>query len=806
MLGLSKGHQLANRYTLIRKIGDGGEARLWLAKDRLTAATVALKITSKHKQSAARLRLEWQTNIRLMHAHILRAFEFHAEAELSFFSQQFVDGPNIGALSGFSPAEVLAPIGLIADALRYVHSKGIVHRDIKAANVLLDHNGSPYLADFGVAVAVGSTASGGSLIAQSPQSLRGQSAQTSDDIFALGVLIYELIAGQPPFSSVSLEDAIRDQLAAPLQAADGSDLPPALVDLVARMLHKDAAYRPDAEAVVTGLADAGFSAGAASIRSGRSKGQSDERVEAVTAIRAKSTDFSVSQRSERDAASGISRQWAAISLFALVSILVAVVVILPSPGSQDDLQPGPSRAEAALPPVSPGDARARDIDERPRSRGDRDLPVATLDDEVIEFNENRADYSGLDEEERARFNAEATLGELLSALEILEGRAVERWAPLEYRQAKNNYAAGDQLYLKKDFVDAEGYYSEALTALEPLYERIQPTFDKAYADAMIAFDAGERLEALRLFELAVAITPTHRGAVAGYTRARNLEAVLGLVERGIRYEENLELLAAQASFERAVDLDSLWQPAHDGVARVKRAILEMEFDQLMSDGIEAIAGQDYLGARAAFRVAQRLIPESPEPADGLLQVSQALQLQQISLLEQEALSLEINEHWDAVVTTYDELIKIDNTLSFAANGLSHAREMSALHGRLDALIEEPDLLSAPATMRSATRLLIGITGRSEIGPRLGAQRDELSRLLKRAVTPLTIPLISDNVTDVSIYKVGRLGNFMRTEVSLRPGTYVAVGIRSGYRDVREEFRVAPEVAIEPVIIRCEEPI
>jgi hypothetical protein len=94
----------------------------------------------------------------------------------------------------------------------------------------------------------------------------------------------------------------------------------------------------------------------------------------------------------------------------------------------------------------------------------------------------------------------------------------------------------------------------------------------------------------------------------------------------------------------------------------------------------------------------------------------------------------------------------------------------------------------------------------EIGPRLEGQRDELSRLLKRAATPVSIELISDNLTSVSIYKVGVLGNFANTRLDLRPGTYVAVGVRPGYRDVRLEFRVAPEIDMKPVVVRCEEPI
>ena len=190
----------------------------------------------------------------------------------------------------------------------------------------------------------------------------------------------------------------------------------------------------------------------------------------------------------------------------------------------------------------------------------------------------------------------------------------------------------------------------------------------------------------------------------------------------------------------------------------------------------------------------------------MLQVDQGLRLQDITTLEYEAQSLEQDEHWDAVVKTYEEILKVDSTLTFASEGLQYGREMSALHKQLDDLIGEPDRLSIPSVMQKATMLVVNITTRPNVGARLAGQRDELSRLLKRAATPLVVPLVSDNVTEVSIYKVGRLGNFMRKEVNLRPGTYVVVGSRPGFRDVRLEFRVAPEIDMQPVIVQCEERI
>ena len=808
MLEFSKGEQLVDRYTLDRRLGGGGEAHLWLAKDRLTAASVVLKISRDDE----RLRHEWQTSIRLMHAHIVRVFEFHHEGEVAFYSQQFIDGPDLRAVTGLPLEKILAPVGLLADALCYVHGKGVVHRDVKAANVLLDHNGAPYLSDFGVASAAGQLAAGGSLIAQSPQSLSGQPAQSADDIFALGGLIYELISGSPPYSAATIAADIRDKVPAPLLTTDGSAAPATVQRLVARMLEKDAAQRPAAENVVQELRDAGFDPGPAEIKSARKRPVVDEIVETIESIHPVRRPEDDDTPKVELPTSGISKKTMGISLLALVALLLGVIFVLPNDVSDEvESTVEQSLAEVVQDPQTnvladeSGEEPAALVGQR-RERSETSPPTRTLGDDEISFNENTADYSGLDEEGRSRFDAELTLGELLSAFEVLQGRGVQRWAAVEYRNAEELYAVGDKAYLERDFAAADAQYLGALATLEPLYDRIEPTFEKAFADAVLAFDAGDRLEALGLFDLAVAITPGHRGALAGYERAKNLEAVLRLTDQGLDYEKDLELEAAERSFEQAIELDSLWVPAQDGLIRVQQIRIKMAFDQRMTEGFAAIGVEDYPAARAAFRMAKQLIPESTEPADGLLQVDQGIRLDNIRILEQEAVALERDEHWEAVASTYQEILKIDSTLLFAIDGLQHGRELVALHNQLDEYLEEPDRLSIPSVMQKATRLVVDITVRTQVGPRLATQRDDLSRLLKRAATPLTVPLLSDNVTDVSIYKVGRLGNFMRKEVNLRPGTYVAVGVRPGYRDVRMEFRVAPEIDMQPVIIRCEEQI
>ncbi|MFZ9053045.1 MAG: protein kinase domain-containing protein [Woeseiaceae bacterium] len=785
MQDLQKGTELAKRYTLVRKLGSGGGSQTWLASDRMTRADVAIKILVDERRTPADLRHEWQTSIRLMHAHIVRVFEFNDDPECPFYTLQLIEGPDIGAMSGAPLEHLLPPLAFVADALRYAHGKGVVHRDIKASNILLDHNGAPYLIDFGVAADENAVAGGGSLIAASPQSLAGEPPQPADDIFALGGLIYELVAGRSPYSGGQTERDIREKSPEPLAAADGTPVPVAVQQLVAAMLDKDAGRRPDAAAVVAALEAAGFAAAPAPkhyVAGARSAAA--EIIEVSEAARSRPQSMAArTPDAVSGEPSGLSPRVVGISLLVLLAVLVGVVFILPATVTTESPRPVAEKDQ--------NDAQSSD-DERPRSG--------------VGFTENVNDLEGRDERVVARAETETVLGELLSKMDTLDKRAVQRWGGLRYKQAQSAYAEGDEAYLARNYAVAIDRYRLAIDIVEPLLDEVDQVFATTFAEGQAALEAADAAEALRLFELAVAISPSNSAAQAGYTRAKNLDAVLALTDQGLAYEKDLELEASRQSFSQAIELDPQWEPAQAGLERVLATIQQMDFDQRMTEGLTALAEGDYPGARAAFRMAQELKPGSQEPADGLLQVDQGIRLDRISALERQAQSQEQAEAWETAAETYEALLEIDPNLLFAQQGLSRAQQMAALHEQLDRYLAEPDRLSSPATMRAATTLVVDITRMPAIGPRLGNQRDELSRLLKRAATPLSVQLVSDNLTDVSIYKVGKLGSFTTHELKLRPGTYVAVGSRPGYRDVRLEFRVGPEIEPRPIVVRCEEAI
>jgi len=770
---LQIGAQLANRYTLVRRLGSGGMSETWLARDRQTEKSVALKFLSSDQVAFHKLlRKEWQLGSRLMHANIVRVFEYHDDDE-PYYSLQYLGGPDIAVLTGEEIDLVLRPIGLIADALRYAHGKNIVHRDIKASNILLDNRGAPYLIDFGVAAATDQSASGGSRIASSPQQLAGDPASPADDIYALGVLIYELISGGPPVSP-----------GAPLRTKNGTAVPSSIQALVSEMLSENPASRPDAESVSNRLREAGFSPG---LVPGKYVGGAESTdVDAVEATIQPQQHRAQAHKREietQDNSEGISPRVLGGALAAALILFLVVVFGLPRMvGTRGTATSDPETVDATQQGAKAG------------AGGE------------VEFNENIDEFATREDRLRLKYDTEQVLGELLSKLETLESRAVDRWGGQPFKDAQKVYEDGDREYLRRNYRVATQKYKEAIKIVDPLIETVDEIFEETMNSGRSALEAGDSVNALRHFELAVAISPGHAEAHNSLSRARNLDLVMSLTKQGVGLERDLDLDAARLAFEKALALDAEWQPAMDGLERVLIASNQFSFEQRMSEGLEALADGDFPSARAAFRTAQSLQPESREPGDGLLQVDQGIRLQRIATLEDDARRLEDTEQWTAAVDKYNSILEVDSDLVFAHEGLARAKERAALHKKLEDFIADPDSLSEPSKMQTATKMLLDITRMPTVGPRLEDQKTQLSRLLKRAVTPLTVRLISDNATDVVIFRVGKLGSFASQEIDLRPGTYVAVGSRPGYRDVRLEFRVSPETELQPVVVRCEEQI
>ncbi len=209
MLPLESGQVLCSRFTLLRPLGRGGMGQVWLASDRQLDEEVVTKIVPADASSVTieLLRHECRNTRRLSHPNIVRVFDFHQCDGVSFITMEHVTGESIETLRGASIEDIVQTLAWLAGALDHAHQSGVVHRDVKADNVLLDRTGQPRLMDFGIAAVLDPgdgdlhLEGGGSRYSMSPQQAAGDPPQPSDDIYGLGTLAYHLISGHPPFWS-----------------------------------------------------------------------------------------------------------------------------------------------------------------------------------------------------------------------------------------------------------------------------------------------------------------------------------------------------------------------------------------------------------------------------------------------------------------------------------------------------------------------------------------------------------------------------------------------------------------------------
>ena len=209
------------RYEVIRLLGQGGFGRVWLAYDSRLDRHVAIKIPHRHRLLLQSEIESYLTEARILsslqHPSIVSVFDCgQTDDGLWYVVSQYIDGSDLATRIKTTPFSVTATADLmipLAEALDHAHAKGVVHRDVKPANILIDKQGRPYLADFGIALREVDFGTGytmlGTVAYMSPEQIRGEGhlVDGRSDIFSLGIVFYELLTGQRPFPADRLESS-----------------------------------------------------------------------------------------------------------------------------------------------------------------------------------------------------------------------------------------------------------------------------------------------------------------------------------------------------------------------------------------------------------------------------------------------------------------------------------------------------------------------------------------------------------------------------------------------------------------------
>ena len=268
--------RLADRFALEREIGSGGMARVYLGRDEVLDRPVAVKVLKPmHGDSdiGIRFRREGRTAARLSHPNIVQVYDAGEGdldgSEISYIVMEYLPGGDlkelIDARGRLGDAE-LARIGEeVCSGLAHAHGRGVVHRDIKPHNILLDEKGRAKVSDFGIARALDTTQATrtgaylGTALYSSPEQLQGHKVTPKSDVYSLGTTLYQAAAGEPPFTGTPIEVASQHvskpppplrQREADLHVGDEMEA------LILACLAKDADDRPSAEEAQRRFAEA----------------------------------------------------------------------------------------------------------------------------------------------------------------------------------------------------------------------------------------------------------------------------------------------------------------------------------------------------------------------------------------------------------------------------------------------------------------------------------------------------------------------------------------------------------------------
>jgi serine/threonine protein kinase len=260
---ISPGTMLGGRYRLDERIAGGGMGDVWRGTDEVLGRTVAVKILLpallEEAGFAERFRHEARTMATINHPGVVDVYDYGSDDATAFLVMEYIEGDalsrTLGRVGRLTPARTMALVAQAADALHAAHEKGIVHRDVKPGNLLVRPNGTLVLTDFGIArsAMVGQLTAAGSVLGTAsylaPEQAAGATATSLSDVYSLGVVAYQCLAGRRPFEGDNpLEIAMRHVRDTPPPLP--GDIPPAARQIVERALAKDPASRwPSAAAL-----------------------------------------------------------------------------------------------------------------------------------------------------------------------------------------------------------------------------------------------------------------------------------------------------------------------------------------------------------------------------------------------------------------------------------------------------------------------------------------------------------------------------------------------------------------------------
>ncbi|MCK5360825.1 MAG: hypothetical protein KAJ95_09375, partial [Gammaproteobacteria bacterium] len=308
----------------------------------------------------------------------------------------------------------------------------------------------------------------------------------------------------------------------------------------------------------------------------------------------------------------------------------------------------------------------------------------------------------------------------------------------------------------------------------------------------------------------LAMQSGHEEGRLGLTRASAREQVLQLMEQGEQSREQAvqaqvveNLSMAADAYSSALQMDPDYIPAQLALQQVKGELLSLAFQDAMSSALRSLDNDELVQAERALKAAMQIYPDDPAVKDTQQRLLSAQRQSTLNRLRRQAMRHTNNESWVAAAKSYRKALSIDSQAIFARSGLAHAQQRMKLHAQLDHYLADSTRLSSDEPLENARKLLQSNQTVAANEPLLARKINALQQAVRLAVTPVELLIQSDNMTEIAIYHVGRLGKFQQKQLTLRPGRYTVTGHCQGFRDVRKIITLRPESGTFTLSLRCE---
>ncbi len=418
----------------------------------------------------------------------------------------------------------------------------------------------------------------------------------------------------------------------------------------------------------------------------------------------------------------------------------------------------------------------------------------------------------------ARSESQAILSNLLASKKSLDQKDVLQWAPERYQTALDLAVQGDKLYKQSDFADAVQAYQGAVDQMDSLYDLLPAIINARLGEGDVAIKQGKSELAKQRFAQALGLDEGNLRATEGLGRAEKLDQVLQLLSQAAVKEKEfsesarLETLAsAKTSLQEALAIDQKYQPIAQAIDRIDTAIVEKRFQTAMSDAYQALFSNRYSNASKAFSNALKIKPGDPTATSALQQSLASNKNASLTSLLRDAITLENQEQWGSAQSNYQTVLQRDINQVSAKLGSIRSRARAQLDSQIETVLSDTLSFSQTQQKDEATRVLADARAIKQKGPKLTQQITQLESALADSDASIKVSLLSDSLTQVSLQKVGskvlKLGQFSNRNMALKPGRYIAIGVRLGFQDVRKEIELYPAGdSIKLITVQCDQAI